>query len=120
MDNKDLFSDFFISWDKEAHVFTDKNGVYWEEKIIFEIIEDVIRKTLKEQIKSMFGIEISGNKDGSCILTQTCYIEENTLFLIIKAIQSVMGVKCYPHSGDEPWSWKGILTDEHIDELNSV
>ena len=44
-------------------------------------------------------------------------VNEEIEFAVAKALQDATKKPCYPRSGDEPWSWKGILTEEHITEL---
>ena len=36
-------------------------------------------------------------------------MKEETEYAIAKAIKDATGKECYPRSGCEPWSWKGIL-----------
>lgn len=55
----------------------------------------------------------SNGKDGVAM-------SEDTLFAVAKAVKDATEKECYPCSGEEPWSWKGILTDEHIAELEDM
>ena len=37
-----------------------------------------------------------------------------------KAVEGATDKECYPISGSEPWSWKGILSDEHIEQRSKI
>jgi len=64
----------------------------------------------------------SGN--GGYVLTSNgkggTAMSEDTLFTVAKAVKDATEKECYPRSSNEPWSWKGILTDEHIAELEDM
>ena len=56
----------------------------------------------------------------TCLGKDGDYMKEETLFAVAKTLKALTGKECYPRSGDEPWSWKGILTEEHIAELEKM
>lgn len=45
---------FFIGYDKERDVFVDKNNVYWEGKIVWDIMEKVYQEALKEKLEKEY------------------------------------------------------------------
>lgn len=65
-----------------------------------------------------------GSGNGGYVLTSSgkdgAAMSEDTLFAVAKAVKDATEKECYPRSGEEPWSWKGILTDEHIAELEDM
>lgn len=50
-------------------------------------------------------------------IADTSFLTKDEVFTIVKAFRD-SGINVYPVSGDEPWSWKGIFTDEQLEELN--
>ena len=48
------------------------------------------------------------------------YMKEEVLFAVAKAVKDATQKECYPRSGVEAWSWKGVLTAEHITELENM
>lgn len=68
--------------------------------------------------KIMYGEEMTPiwfYENDNCVIMEwmSGSITEKILFNLIKAAQIFFQKNVYPRSGEVPFSWKGILSDEH-------
>lgn len=63
---------------------------------------------------------VSASRNGEYIINTQGEISEQDMFALVKAVEGATDKECYPISGSEPWSWKGILSDEHIEQRSKI
>ena len=63
---------------------------------------------------------VSASRNGEYIINAQGEISEQDMFALVKAVEGATDKECYPISGSEPWSWKGILSDEHIEQRSKI
>ena len=68
--------------------------------------------------KIMYGEEMTPiwfYENDDCVIMEwmSNSVTEDIIVRIVRAAQVFFGKSVYPRSGEEPFSWKGILSDEH-------